>query len=230
MTVSDLPGLATLNILDAGDTASGDADIEPTTVTGLDFGSGGSVSYAGGVVGGIIDLNVYGGTNGGSGVTYNVSGTSAVTTLYGGPNDNIGERARNGCRCPPQHLWRGRTGCRLHRRRRQPPWDPGRCFRRQHTLTPGFTDLTVDASADAVSHDFTLSSSGPDSTLIGPGAGDDHLHTADLSSLTINTSDFGNQVMNIDMSGGNPIPVVDTPGLIFNAGADSAPAVSTATP
>ena len=76
-----------------------------------------------------------------------------------------------------------------------------------------FTDLTVDASADAVSHDFTLSSTAADSTLPEPRAGDDHLrHGRNLSSLTINTSDSAGQVMNIDLSGGNPIPDADTPG------------------
>ena len=85
---------------------------------------------------------------------------------------------------------------------------------------PGFTDLTVDASADDVSHDFTLSSTAPDSILIGLAPADITYVTAALSSLTINTSDFGYQVMNIDMSGGNPIPVADTPGLTWNASPD----------
>ena len=65
MTVNDSPGLATLNLLDAGDTASGDANINGSTVTGLGFGPGGSVAYAGGATGGVTALNVDGGTNGG---------------------------------------------------------------------------------------------------------------------------------------------------------------------
>ena len=91
VTVSDLPGLATLNILDAGDTASGAGTITASTVSGFDFGSGGSVAYAGGVVGGIIDLNVDGGTDGVTGVTYNVEGTASgtTTTINGGPNINF---------------------------------------------------------------------------------------------------------------------------------------------
>ncbi|MFI5460191.1 MAG: beta strand repeat-containing protein, partial [Isosphaerales bacterium] len=84
--------------------------------------------------------------------------------------------------------------------------------------TFGFTDLTVDASADAVSHDFTLSSTVPVSTIAALAPAAITYTTADVSSLTIDTSDFGTQVMNIDMSGGNPIPVVDTPGLVWNAG------------
>ena len=91
VTVSDLPGLATLNILDAGATASGTGTITAGTVSGLDFGSGGSVAYAGGVAGGIIELNVDGGTDAGAGVTYEVNGTAAgtTTTINGGPNENF---------------------------------------------------------------------------------------------------------------------------------------------
>ena len=84
----------------------------------------------------------------------------------------------------------------------------------------GFTDVTADASGDSVSHDFTLSSTGLQSTLTGLAPADIIYTTGDVSSLTINTSAFGSQVMNIDMSGGNPIPFVGTPGLTFNAGAD----------
>jgi hypothetical protein len=93
----------------------------------------------------------------------------------------------------------------------------------------GFTDITVDASADAVSHNFTLSSSGPDSTLVGLAPATITYVTGDASSLTLNTSDFGTQVMNIDMSGGNPIPYTDTPGLTWNAGADSTSGLGTHT-
>jgi len=85
---------------------------------------------------------------------------------------------------------------------------------------PGFTDLTVDSSTDAVSHNFTLSSSAPDSFLDGLAPAQIAYDTAALSSLTIKTSDFGTQVMNIDMKGGNPIPVTDKPGLTWNASPD----------
>ena len=84
----------------------------------------------------------------------------------------------------------------------------------------GYTDLTVDASFDSVSHDFILYSTAPTSTLTGLAPADITYTTGDLSSLTINTSDYGSQVMNIDMSGGNPIPVPDTPGLTWNASPD----------
>ena len=40
----------------------------------------------------------------------------------------------------------------------------------------GFTDLTVDASADAVSHDFTLSSTAPHEHADRARAGRHHLH------------------------------------------------------
>jgi hypothetical protein len=91
----------------------------------------------------------------------------------------------------------------------------------------GFTDVTVDASADAVSHDFTLSSSGVDSSVVDLAPATITYVTLDVSSLTLSTSDFGSQVMNIDMSGGNPIPFSDTPGLTFNAGADSTSGLGT---
>ncbi len=84
----------------------------------------------------------------------------------------------------------------------------------------GSTDLTVDASADDVSHNFTLSSTVPTTTLTGLAPADITYTTLELSSLTINTSDFGTQVMNIDMSGGNPIPYMDSPGLTWNASPD----------
>ena len=60
----------------------------------------------------------------------------------------------------------------------------------------------------------------PRRTLTGFAPADIIYTTGDISSLTINTNAFGNQVMNIDMSGGNPIPFVNSPGLTFNAGAD----------
>ena len=84
----------------------------------------------------------------------------------------------------------------------------------------GFTDLTVDASADDVSHTINLSSTVPTTTLTGLAPADITYTTLDLSSLTINTGDFGTQVMNIDMSGGNPIPYTDSPGLTWNASPD----------
>ncbi len=60
--------------------------------------------------------------------------------------------------------------------------------------------------------------------------------TAEISSLTIDTGPSGDQELNIDFSGGNPIPTASSlvpdavipdvpppssPGLIFNAGADA---------
>ena len=95
--------------------------------------------------------------------------------------------------------------------------------------TLGLTNLTVDSSADLVSHDFTLSSTAPTSTLTRLAPADITYTTLDLSSLTINTSNFGNQVMNLGMSGGNPIPSLGPPGLIWNA-ATARPAVPVPTP
>ena len=79
--------------------------------------------------------------------------------------------------------------------------------------TFGFTDLTVDASADAVSHDFTLANTVPITTITGFSPADIIYTTGDLSSLTIDTSAFGNQVMNIDMSARQPDPVCRLPRL-----------------
>jgi len=92
---------------------------------------------------------------------------------------------------------------------------------------PGFTDLTVDSSADNVSHDFSLMEVFGAEGLFGLAPAAIQYDTAALSSLTIDTSDFGTQIMNIDMSGGNPIPVVDSPGLTWNAGADATSALDT---
>jgi len=88
VTVNDTPGLMTLNLLDAGDTTSATGNITGSTVTGLGFGSGGSVAYAGGFLGGVTSLVIDGGTSadGDSGVTYNFTSTSTDTTLNDGPN------------------------------------------------------------------------------------------------------------------------------------------------
>jgi hypothetical protein len=93
--------------------------------------------------------------------------------------------------------------------------------------TFGATDITADASADSVSHNFTLASVGTLSSLTALAPAKISYVTSDASSLTINTSDFGTQVMNIDIRGGNPIPVTDTPGLSFNAGADATSGLGT---
>jgi len=86
VSVTDPTGSATLNLLDAGDATSAPANITGSTVTGLGFGSGGSVAYTGGATTGVTALNIYGGTDGASGVTYNFTSTSTNTTLNDGPN------------------------------------------------------------------------------------------------------------------------------------------------
>lgn len=88
VSVTDPLGLTTLNILDAGDMTSANAVITGSTVTGLGFGAGGSVSYIGGFLGGIVILVIDGGANGGSGITYNASDATASTTLNGGPGSD----------------------------------------------------------------------------------------------------------------------------------------------
>jgi hypothetical protein len=91
-------------------------------------------------------------------------------------------------------------------------------------VTPGLDDLTIDGSADPASHTFDLLSSGATSTLtdtLGSMAGNITYATAIIHTLTIDASPAGHQSLNIDFSGGNPIPTVGTPGLIFNAGANA---------
>ena len=72
MSVTDSGGITTLDLLDAGDMTSANGVITSTSVTGLGFGSGGSVSYTRTL--GRADID--GGSNGGSGITYNVPSLS----------------------------------------------------------------------------------------------------------------------------------------------------------
>jgi hypothetical protein len=89
VTVHDLTGSATLNLLDAGDTTTAlPATITGAAVSGWGFGAGGSVDYTGVVApatGGVTALNLDGGTSP-SGVTYNFNSTSTNTTLNGDPD------------------------------------------------------------------------------------------------------------------------------------------------
>jgi len=90
-------------------------------------------------------------------------------------------------------------------------------------LNGGLTALTIDLSTDGLAHDFNLTSDGTTSTLhdtLGNLPQDITYVTADLSSLTIDTSPAAAEVLNVDFSGGNPIPTGSATGLIFNAGAD----------
>ena len=88
VTVDHTPSTTTLGVFGAGDTASTSGAITKSGVSGLGFGSGGSVSYTGGTSSGVTSLVVAGGTHGGAGVTYNITGTSADTTINDGPNSD----------------------------------------------------------------------------------------------------------------------------------------------
>ena len=99
-------------------------------------------------------------------------------------------------------------------------------------VTPGLDDLTIDGSTDPLSHTFDLSSSGVTSTLVdalGNMPGHITYTTTSLDTLTIDAGPAGGQALNIDFSGGNPIPIPTTsgvPGLTFNAGSDATSAAN----
>jgi hypothetical protein len=85
-------------------------------------------------------------------------------------------------------------------------------------------DLTIDGSVDPLSHTFDLSSSGAASTLVdelGNMPGDITYTTAIIDTLTIDAGPAADQFLDIDFSGGDPIPTFGAPGLIFNAGANA---------
>jgi hypothetical protein len=84
VSVTDTGGTTTLNLLDAGDTSSGPAQITASTIAGLGFGSGGSVAYSGGSATLVSDLVINGGSAGGSGIAYNVASLSTDTTINNG--------------------------------------------------------------------------------------------------------------------------------------------------
>ena len=89
---------------------------------------------------------------------------------------------------------------------------------------PAGTELTVDGSTDPNSHpDISLQgSAGSMSTLTGLTGNTVTYATNALEALTINTGPSGSQVLNVDFSAGNPLPISAFPGeggLTFNAGA-----------
>jgi hypothetical protein len=87
----------------------------------------------------------------------------------------------------------------------------------------GSTNLIIDLSSDGLAHVLDLSSDGTTSTLhdeLGKMPPDITYSTASLASLTIDTDPTRTQTLNINVSGGNPIPIASSPGLIFNADGD----------
>ena len=100
VTVNDATGSATLKLLDAGETASAAGNITGGSVSGLGFGSGGSVDYTGGTTAGVTSLVIDGGTDRASGVTYNFTSTLTDTTLFDGPNANTVDVEATGTSAP----------------------------------------------------------------------------------------------------------------------------------
>ena len=94
VNLTDPSGTATLNINDAGDSASANGSIDFLStpsyeVTGLGFASGGKVTFSGGSSG-VSNLVVNTGRSGSSGATLSVAGTPAgmTTTINGGVSQN----------------------------------------------------------------------------------------------------------------------------------------------
>ena len=92
--------------------------------------------------------------------------------------------------------------------------------------------LTIDGSSDPLSHTFDLSSvtstSTLDDTLLNMPAAITYT-TVVINTLTVDAGPSGNQFLNVNFGGGNPIPVptaAGTPGLTFNAGADTTSAAN----
>ena len=87
LSVTDPTGTATLNVDDSADTTSSTATLSGTTpyeLTGLSIGA---IEYGAGVTA----LNIFGGTFGGAGVTFDINNTQAITTttITGGANQNF---------------------------------------------------------------------------------------------------------------------------------------------
>ena len=90
-----------------------------------------------------------------------------------------------------------------------------------------FTDLTADASADLVSHDFTLSSTGLTSTLDRSGTGRYHLHDPRSELADHRHKRLRRPGDEHRLERRQPDPLTDTPGLTLNAGGDSTSGLDT---
>jgi hypothetical protein len=88
----------------------------------------------------------------------------------------------------------------------------------------GHTALTIDSSQDDISHNLDLTGGQTTTVLTSLSPGSITYTTAEIGSLTIDTSSSGTQVMTVDFTNGNPIPTFDQPGLIFNAGGNQSSA------
>ncbi|MGD0461178.1 MAG: LEPR-XLL domain-containing protein [Tepidisphaeraceae bacterium] len=86
--------------------------------------------------------------------------------------------------------------------------------------TSGAADVTIDDSADANDQTFTLAGGPSVSTISHLAPGLISYANGEISSLTINGGN-GNDDFTVDFSGGNPIPTLSTPGLIYSGGGGS---------
>ena len=93
----------------------------------------------------------------------------------------------------------------------------------------GSTNMIINLSTDALPHNLDLSSDGITGTLSDTLGNLPHnitYNVAALNSLTIDTDPLEDETLNVSFaSGGNPIPISDSAGLIFNAG-DPIPGVT----
>jgi hypothetical protein len=216
VSVSDLPGFATLNLFDAGDTGTQPGVIDAGTVTGLGFGSGGSVAYAGGPIGGVTPLNIFGGTDGIFGTTYTVNNTSSVTNLVTGSNNDTVDVLGTGSGAP---LTLDSTGGFDIVNIGNAGSVAGIFGAVTVNNSGGFSAINVNAFADLTGHDATLSGVAP-ADLTGVAPTDIFYTASEISSLSISMGDAGlsSNNLTIDFSTGNPIPTFAGIGLVYDSG------------
>jgi len=220
VSVTDPTGSATLNLLDAGDPTSADANITGSTVTGLGFGLGSSVAYTGGATTGVTALNIYGGTSasGDAGINYTVDGTTAATTLNTGPNADTVNVLATGTSAPltihgndgADTVNIGNAGSVL-----------GILGDVHIDNTFDFTAINTDASADTNGHNALLQGESP-AELTGVAPANIFYTASQVSSLSLTMGDASlssnSNNLTIDFSTGNPIPSEGAIGLAYNAG------------
>jgi hypothetical protein len=216
VNVTDPAGFTTLNILDAGDTTSGDATINTGSVTGLDFSPGGVVNYTGGAIPGVTNLNVETGTNGAFGITTTVTGTTAVTTLTTGPNADTVDVQATGAGAP----------LTIHGVNGLDTVNIGFLGDVSGILgdvtidnTFSWTTINVDASGDTTAFNGNLSGFNP-STLTGIAPANIIYTTSDTAALNLTLGNAGasSNDLTIDFSTGNPLPTFDPIGFVYNSG------------
>jgi hypothetical protein len=83
--------------------------------------------------------------------------------------------------------------------------------------TTSLAEVTVDDSADAAGQSFTLAGGASTSAITDLAPGSITYTNGAISSLTIDAGN-GSDTLTVDFSGGNPIPALATPGLIYSGG------------